>query len=204
MIGRGRTEADGRLTRAALFRAAIGGGAVAAGGVALGARGGGTTEASPSRSSDDDILNVFLQLEYAQQDLYRAALRTDVLPDDLREYAGAASRQEDEHVAFLRRRLGDRAHARKTGHPEKAVSTPAAFRQAAVDIEEGALAVYIGQAANLTGGLISPIAEMVSVEARQAAWIRDLAGVSPAPNAADPSRPPDAVLADLRSKGLLA
>lgn len=204
MTGRGMTAADGRLTRAALLRAAIGGGAVAAGGVALGARGGGTTEAAPSRSTDADILNVFLALEYAQQDLYRAALHTDVLPANLREYAQAAVEQETAHVAFLRKHLGGRAKPRRSGDPGKSVGTPADFRRAAVDIEESALAVYVGQAPNLTTRLLAPIATLVSVEARQAAWIRDLAGVSPAPRAADPARPADAVLADLRSKELLA
>lgn len=194
----------GGLTREALFRTAIGGGAAAAGGALLGARGGSTTQAAPSKSSDSAILNVFLQLEYAQQDLYEAALRTDTLPPDLSEYARVAGGQEAEHIAFLRDRLGGRAQPRQAAHLDGLVASPAAFRRAAIDLEEGALAVYVGQAASLAAGLIAPIAEMVSVDARQAAWIRDLAGVSPAPHAADPSRPPKAVLADLRSKGLIA
>jgi hypothetical protein len=52
--------------------------------------------------------------------------------------------------------------------------------------------------------MIGAIAPLVGVEARQAAWIRDLAGVSPAPRAADPPRSGAAVLAHLRSKGLIA
>jgi hypothetical protein len=47
------------------------------------------------------------------------------------------------------------------------------------------------------------IATLLSVEARQAAWVRDLEGVSPAPKAADPGRKPDEILADLRRRGFL-
>ena len=44
---------------------------------------------------------------------------------------------------------------------------------------------------------------MVSVEARQVAWLRDLAGVSPAPRAADPARSVQDVVAELRQKGVI-
>jgi hypothetical protein len=192
----------GRFTRGGLLRTALAGGAAAAGGAALGARGG-TTQAD-DRSTDTAILNAFLQLEQAQQALYAAALRTDVLDADLRAFAKAAADQEAAHVAFLRDRLGGRAQNHQAPDPHDAVSSPASFKDAAVTIEEGAIALYVGQAPNLSRRLIAPIGVLVSVEARQAAWIRDLAGVSPAPRAQDAGRSPDVVLAHLRSKGLLA
>lgn len=191
------------LTRAGFLRAALGGGAAAAGGIALGARGG-STEASPSRSMDAEILNAFLALEYAQEDFYRAALAADAIDQPLREYATAAADQEREHVAFLRRHLGSRAHAHKPVDAGDAVRSPERFRAAAITLEEAAIGAYVGQGANLTTPMIAAIAPLVSVEARQAAWIRDLAGVSPAPRAADPPRRGAAVLADLRAKGLIA
>src|SRR5688572_32161233 len=43
-------------------------------------------------------------------------------------------------------------------------------------------------------------ATLISVEARQVAWLRDLAGISPAPRAADPARKADAVLRELRDR----
>jgi hypothetical protein len=61
-----------------------------------------------------------------------------------------------------------------------------------------------GQGANLTADTVGAVATLVSVEARQVAWLRDLAGVSPAPRAADPGRTPDDVLADLRKLGLIS
>ena len=48
------------------------------------------------------------------------------------------------------------------------------------------------------------MATLIPVEARQVAWLRDLAGVSPAPRAADPARNADAVLQELRDKGYIA
>jgi rubrerythrin len=197
------SRAAGGWTRAGFLRAALGGGAVAAGGIAIGARDG-STEASPSRSTDVEILNVFLALEYAQEDFYRAALAADAIDRPLREYATAAADQEREHIAFLRDRLGSRARAHRQVDAGDAVRSPQRFRSAAIQLEEAAIAAYIGQSANLTGPMVAAIAPVVSVEARQVAWIRDLDGVSPAPNAADPGRRTDAVLSDLRSRGLIA
>ena len=165
------------LTRAGFLRAALGGGAAAAGGIALGARGG-STEAAPSRSMDAEILNAFLALEYAQEDFYRAALAADAIDRQLREYATAAADQEREHVAFLRRQLGGRAHARK---PRRTSATPSARRSASAPPRSSSRRrrsrAYVGQGANLTTPMIAAIAPLVSVEARQAAWIRDLAGI---------------------------
>jgi hypothetical protein len=196
-------RAAGGWTRAGFLRAALGGGAVAAGGVAIGARDG-SSQASPSRSTDVEILNVFLALEHAQEDFYRAALAADAIDQPLREYATAAADQEREHVAFLRRHLGSRARAHREVDFGDAVRSPGRFKSAAIRLEEAAIAAYIGQSPNLTGRMIAAIAPIVSVEARQVAWIRDLDGVSPAPHAADPGRRADAVLSDLRSRGLIA
>jgi rubrerythrin len=203
MTGTTRPADTGGWTRAGFLRAALGGGAVAAGGVALGARGG-STEAAPSRSTDAEILNVFLLLEHAQEDFYRAALDADAIDRPLREYATAAADQERDHIAFLRRHLGSRAREHRQSDPGDAVRSPARFREAAIALEEAAIGAYVGQSSNLTSPMIAAIAPVVSVEARQAAWIRDLAGVSPAPRAADTPRRGAAVLADLRRKGLIA
>jgi rubrerythrin len=203
MTTRTQPDATGGLTRAGLLRSALGGGAVAAGGIALGAHGG-STEASPSRSTDAEILNVFLALEHAQEDFYRAALAADAIDAPLREYATTAAGQERAHIAFLRRHLGGKARPHREVDAGDAVRSSARFRSGAIRLEEAAIGAYIGQAANLTAPMIAAIAPLVSVEARQAAWIRDLAGVSPAPRAADPPRNGDAVLTDLRRRGLIA
>ena len=84
------------------------------------------------------------------------------------------------------------------------MSTAERFRDAAIELEEMALATYVGQAGRLTGDAVRTVGTLVSVEARQVAWVRDLAGVSPAPRAADPARKPDDVLAALRKEGFIS
>lgn len=190
-----RTSSDHRWTRRGLVRAAVVGGAL----------GGGVASSLAATSPDDDtrILNLFLALERVQLGLYRAALERAGLTGELLEYADAAAGQEAAHVAFLERRLGAGADAAPATRFDEVTGSAARFRDTALDVEEAALAAYVGQAANLTRETVAPVAVLVSVDARQAAWIRDIAGVSPAPRAADPGRPGGDVLAELRRKGIL-
>jgi rubrerythrin len=197
----GSTE-TARLTRGRLLRAAVGAGAAAAGGVALGRLGDGTSAAAPSAATDARILKVFLTLERTQEAFYKAALKAGKLTGDLKAYATAAAEQETRHVALLAERVGGDAGPAPRTQFGAAVTSPQRFRAAAIELEEATIATYIGQGANLTRPTLKAIATLVSVEARQVAWIRDLAGELPAPRAADPARAPEAVLADLRKKGL--
>jgi Ferritin-like domain len=174
--------------------------AVVGGGAALGAqRDDGATFAASART-DAEILNLFLTLERLQAAFYRAALDGASLGGDLQRFATTALGQEEAHAAFLEERLGSRA-----GDPPESdfgddVTSPDRFRDAAVELEEATLAVYIGQGPNLRSRVIPAAATLVSVEARQAAWIRDIAGLPPAPRPADPARRPQAVLADFRDR----
>jgi hypothetical protein len=190
---------DGGWTRAGILRLAAAGGAVVAGGAAIGARSDdGTSLAAPSQDTDAEILNFFLLLEYLQEALYREALRRTRLTGELKEFARIVGGQESEHVAFLTKRLGGRARERPRPNFGNALRTPEQFRAAAIDLEETTIAAYLGQGANLTRGAVGTVATLLSVEARQAAWVLDLAGEFPAPHAADPARKPDDVLAHLR------
>ena len=205
MRGRAGCAGDDGWTRGRLLRLAAGGGAVAVSGAAMGAgRKDGASLAAPSKGTDRKILNFFLLLEYVQEAFYRDALETTGLTGPLREFARTVARQESEHAAFLAKRLGSSARPRP--HPEfgDAHSTPARFRAAAIDLEETAIAAYIGQGANLSRGALGAVGTLISVEARQVAWARDIAGVLPAPHAADPARTADDVLAHLRERRFIA
>src|SRR3954464_2298063 len=200
-----RPDGGAAWSRARFLRTAFAGGAVISGGAALGAgRRHAGAEASAAPHRDTEVLNLFLTLEYVQQAFYEQAVRSGRLTGPLREFASTVARQEAEHVALLRKRLGRRANPRPKSEVGEAVRSPEAFRSAAVDLEEAVLAAYVGEGANLSHGTTVPVTTPGWVEARQAAWIRDLAGVSPAPRAADPARKPGDVLDDLRAKGLLA
>jgi hypothetical protein len=185
-------------------------GAAAAGGAAIGAGAllGGWVEppasvGRPSASQDARIWQFLLLLEEAQAALYDTALRSRSLPSDLAAYARVVAPQEHDHVALVRRRLGARARPAPKFDYAKATSSAAQFQQAAINLEEATLAAYIAQGANLTGPAVADAARIVAVDARHAAWIRDLAHADPAPRAADPGRAPEDVIADLRKKELL-
>jgi len=198
-------ERAGAWSRGRFLRVALGGGAVVSGGIALGAARDDTApRAATARARDEEVLNLFLTLEYVQQAFYEQAIRSGRLRGRLLEYARTVAGQEQQHAAMLRKRLGSRADARPRSDAGDATSSPEEFQATAVELEEAVVAAFVGQGANLSKKTIVPVTTLISVEARQAGWIRDLAGVSPAPRAADPGRKPDDVLDELRKKGLLA
>jgi hypothetical protein len=181
-----------------------------AGGAALGAAalaGAGTrpaeTAGRASAAQDVRILNFLLTLEEAQARFYEAALHSDALRGELLEFAQVVAPHEREHAQLLRRRLGRRAAPAPTLDFGDAIGDARRFREAAIDLEEQTLGAYVGQGASLTVGPMQDAARIVAVEARHAAWIRDLAGVHPAPRPADPGLRPRDVLTHLRRKGLL-
>ena len=205
MHGRGQALSGSRWSRAQLLRAAVAGGAVVAGGTTMGLRGvgGGTSQAAPSSATDTEVLNLFLLLEYVQDGFYGEAVNGQRLDGELLQFAQTVGKQEREHAAFLADRLGRRARARPRLDFGDALGTPERFRTTAIELEETSIAAYVGQGGNLTRDAVAAVAPLVSVEARQAAWVRSLAGVSPAPRAADPARKADDILSDLRKQGFI-
>jgi hypothetical protein len=191
-------------TRAQALRVALAGGAlVGAGALAGGWAGPEATAGRPSRTQDVRILNFLLVLEELQAAFYAAALRRADLSDELLRFARTVGPQEREHVGLLRKLLGHDARPAPTFGVEGATSGAAQFQAAAIQLEETTAAAYIGQGASLTRDAVRDAARIVAVEARHAAWIRDIAGALPAPRAADPARSAADVLADLRHKGFL-
>jgi hypothetical protein len=184
--------------------------AAAAGGAAVGAGAllGGWIEPSassgrPSAQQDARIWRFLLLLEEAQAALYDTALRSRGLSDQLAAYARVVAPHEHDHVALIRRRLGSQARPAPAFDYGQATADDARFQQAAIDLEEAAIAAYIAEGANLTAPAVTDAARIVAVDARHAAWIRDIARAEPAPRAADPGRSPEDVVAELRKKGLL-
>jgi Ferritin-like domain len=196
-------ERRGGWTRAGLLRAAAGAGAVVAGGVAMGSRGDGGATLAADAESDAEILNFFLLLEYVQEGFYRETTEKAQIEGDLLTFVETVAGQESEHVAFLEDRLGGRAREKPTMSFGDATDSAERVRDTAIYLEEAAVAGYIGQGANLSHRSITQVGTLVSAEARQAAWVRNLAGVSPAPRAADPARKADDVVADLRQRGFI-
>jgi len=195
---------DQPRTRAQALRAAAALGVAAGAGALLRDWAGPDTgAAAPSRDQDVRILSFLVVLEEAQAAFYDAALESGALRGELLRYAQVVAPQEHDHVARLRQRLGSHVRPPPRFDFRAATSSPERFRRAAIDLEEATAAAYIGQGASLTRDAVKDAASIVAVEARHAAWIRDLAGADPAPRPADPARSPDDVLSDLREKGYL-
>jgi rubrerythrin len=191
-------------TRREALRTGLAGAAVA-GLVGLGQGGGeSASAAAPSPAMDAEILQVFLELEEAQQSFYAQAARERRITGELRTVARTVGAQEAEHATALRRLLGGRGRSARPTAVGEAVSSPKAFLENAIALEEAVIAAYVGQGGNLTRKAVAAITPMVSVEARQVAWLRDLAAVNPAPRPADPARPMQDVVRELREKGLIA
>jgi hypothetical protein len=177
-----------RSSRRDLLRHALAAtGVVGLGGAALGSLAGAGASA-PSRAQDVRILNFLLQLEYLQEAFYEEALDADALSGELVRFAQVVGDHEREHVASLRKVLGGDARSKPAFRFGDAVENDAKFAAAALTLEETAAAGYIGQAANLTAGRIPTVARIVPIEARHAAWIRDVVNRLPAPSAFDPAK----------------
>jgi Ferritin-like domain len=185
-----------------LARVFAAGGAAAAGGLVLG---GLPRSASSAASPEQDvrILNFALLVEYLQAKFYAEATAAGKLRGELREYARIVGAQEASHVAFIRSALGPNARPEPRFNFGDAVRDPQEFTDAAVELEDLVVAAYNGQAPNLTASALAAAARIVSVEARHAAWIRDLAGLHPAPGATDKPRGAKSVRTALAETGFL-
>jgi len=140
---------------------------------------------SPSKAQDVKILQLVLQVEYTQVAFYSQALAHGALEGELRDFARTALAHERQHLAAVRNALGAKAGGKPTFDFGARIRSPKAFMRAAIDLEDTAVAGYNGQAANLTKGTLAVAAEIVSVEARHAAWVRAIAGEVAAPDAVD-------------------
>jgi rubrerythrin len=157
---------------------------------------------APSPEQDERILNFALGLEYLQAAFYAEAESGGALSGELAEFARVVGRQERRHVERLRELLGSAARPEPEFSLEDVTASEQDFLDAAVVLEDKGVSAYIGQGANLTIDAVEAVAPMVSVEARHAAWILDIAGRDPAPAAADPAASVAGIQASLEQAGL--
>jgi hypothetical protein len=195
-------DARARETRARfLAKAMTAGAAVVTGGVVVaGFPRSAFSKASPAQ--DLQVLNVLLLLEYVQAAFYREANARGALKGEVQEFAETVGGHEDEHVAFIKGVLGAKARAKPRTAFGRATRNQRAFVAAAIALEDLAVTAYNGQATNVTRKTLAPAATIVSVEARHAAWIRDIGGRLPAIAAVDKAVGEAKLLAGLRKSGL--
>jgi hypothetical protein len=173
--------ADPSITRASLLRA---GAALAAGGAAL-VIWPEATPSAPSARQDVAILSFALLIEDLQAAFYADALRRGALTGELLEYAQVVGGHERVHAAHIRTALGSGAKRAARFDFRDVNADPVSFTSNAIMLEDLGVSAYNGAATSLTHGALADAGRIVSVEARHASWIRDIAGKVPAPRPAD-------------------
>jgi rubrerythrin len=169
------------VTRATLLRGSV---ALAAGGAALAAWPV-STRSAPSAAQDAAILRFALMLEDLQAAFYANALQRAALKGELLEFAQVVGGHEKAHADHVRKVLGAGAPPPPTFDFGNETTDSDSFVRNAVTLEELGLSAYNGAAPSMTADTLADASRIISVEARHAAWIRDIAGELPAPHAAD-------------------
>ena len=136
--------------------------------------------------SDVDILNYALVLEYLQATFYTEAERSGALHGRTARAARVVGATERAHVRAFLDLLKSKAVKRPTFDFGGTTEQQRPFLKTAVALEDLAVAAYKGQAPRLKSNAVLAAAVGIhSVEARHAAWMRQLFGITPAVNAFD-------------------
>jgi hypothetical protein len=171
--------AEGALSRRGLLGAGLAGAAILAGAGRAEAAGG-------LPASDVSILNYALVLEYLQASFYSEAERSGALTGKTAEAARIVGAVERAHVKAFLKLLGSRAVKRPLFDFQGTTEQQRPFLKTAVAFEDLAVAAYKGQAPKLrTKPVLAAAVGIHSVEARHAAWMRALFGITPAVHAFD-------------------
>ncbi len=164
-------------TRAAfLKKAGVGLGAIAVGGALAGAmpsiaRG----QAIPQ--SDIDILNFALTLEFLEAEFYAQANANKAWGSnrELRRFSTVVAQHEKVHENFLKKVLGAKAVAKPKFDFKDTVTNAAKFAATAQVLEDTGVQAYLGQVPNIKAKpVLLGAGRILPVEARHAAWIRDI------------------------------
>lgn len=144
-------------------------------------------DAQAQSRGDIAILNFALTLEYLEAAFYVEVVREREIRGERRTFAVVAGAHERIHVAALRRVLGRNAVRRPRFEFRNTTTSVRPFTATAIALEETGTGAYKGQAAAIRSTAVLNAALAIhSVEARHTAWIRDIAGLNPAPRALDP------------------
>jgi len=195
-------EASGSSRATFLKTAVVAGGTFVAGGVLVG----GLPKLSvgaPSAAQDAKILNFALTLEYLEAEFYTQAEANGRLRGETAQFASVVGAHERAHVEFLQGALGSKAVKKPRFNFGDTVRNPQMFQKTALTLEDTGVAAYNGQAGNLTKETLAAAAMIVSVEARHAAWIRDILKTNPAPAAVDEGQSRQQILSAVNDTGFI-
>jgi hypothetical protein len=203
-------EAAGANRRDFLRKGAIAGGGFVAGGVLfnglMSPAQAAISTRNKSKRNDVKILNYALTLEYLESAFYTAALNNKVSGGDaaLVKFTEVVEAHEASHVKGLKAALGSAAIKKPTFDFGNAVTDLATYRATAQVLEDTGVSAYAGQGPNVFQKPVVQVALSIhSVEARHAAWIRYLNGVTPAPATYDKAASEKTVLKAVTATGFI-
>jgi Ferritin-like domain len=125
------------------------------------------------------------RLEGGTEGGYADALQRSALTGELLDFAQVVGSHERAHADHVRKVLGAGAPTPPRFDFGDNNTDPGRFIKSAVALEDLGVDAYNGAAPSLTPDTLADVARIVSVEARHAGWIRDIAGEVPAPVAED-------------------
>ncbi len=200
-------------SRAGFLRTAgIGGAALMAGGAFAGALPS-LAGAATIPASDIAILNFALTLEYLEAAFYAEAVAKGALQSDkeTEHFATVVAQHEEDHVSFLKKVLGAKAVATPTFDFKGTTADLAMFQATADVLENTGVHAYLGQVGNIkTKAVLAGAGRILPVEARHAAWIRDIrfsggtdVTTTPAPGAFEDGFTKAQILAAVKATGFI-
>jgi hypothetical protein len=164
-------------TRAGFLRkAGIGGAAVLGAGAFAGAMPA-FARGAAIPASDIAILNFALTLEYLENAFYAEAnANSAAFPDaETKRFSQVTGQHEAQHVAFLKKVLGAKAVAQPKFDFKGTTKDQATFQATADVLENTGVHAYLGQVPNIKAKpVLTGAGRILPVEARHAAWIRDI------------------------------
>jgi len=192
-------------TRAGFFRRI---GLFAGGGLVAGAVPIGFALAQGTSKRDIEILNYALTLEFLEAAFYAEANEKGNLTGVARTFSQVVGQHEAEHVATLQSVLGSKATKRPSFDFKGTTGRELTFLKTARTLEDTGVAAYQGQATRIKSGeVLASAGAILAVEARHAAWVRDILGAgkkpSPAPEAFSTPQSMQEILDAVESTGFI-
>jgi hypothetical protein len=172
----------GAVSRGALLHAAAVGGAALLGAGALTSA---TARSAPSRARDARLLAPVVALKRRQVNLYEWAAQTASIGPELRELARVVAAHERAHLATIEELVAGPVGDEPAGDIGATTADDETFARLAIRLEDLCVLSLNGQAAHLTPEALEVTAGIASVDARHAAWLRGVIGVSPAHHVLD-------------------
>lgn len=205
------TAEEAALSRRTLLKkAGVGAGALVAGSAFAGALPS-IARSATIPASDIAILNFALTLEYLEAAFYAEAVAAGKLSGETLRFATVVSQHEGTHVAFLKKVLGAKAVAKPKFDFKGTTADQEKFQATADVLENTGVHAYLGQAALIkTPAVLVGAARILPVEARHAAWIRDIrfsggntSPTTPAPAAFEDGFSKAKILAAVKATGFI-